>query len=296
MKTTLRLVLLFVSLVMASLYLAGVVGAQDAEATPETPAETAATAEAPTPAAETPAPPAPAIGQRFIAEIIGTMILILLGDGVVANVVLGKTKGNGSGWIVITFGWAMAVFVGAFSVAAISGAHLNPAVTIGLAVTNQLSFEEVPIYIIAQFIGAFIGAVLVFVHYYPHFAETEDPGLKLAVFSTGPAIRNVGLNLVSEIIGTFMLIFGILLVANGNFAGLGPLPVALLVLGIGLSLGGSTGYAINPARDLGPRIAHFVLPIPGKGDSDWGYSWIPVVGPVIGAVVAGVLYLALFAS
>jgi len=296
MKTTLRLVLLFVSLVMASLYLAGVVGAQDAEATPETPAETAATAEAPTPAAETPAPPAPAIGQRFIAEIIGTMILILLGDGVVANVVLGKTKGNGSGWIVITFGWAMAVFVGAFSVAAISGAHLNPAVTIGLAVTNQLSFEEVPIYIIAQFIGAFIGAVLVFVHYYPHFAETEDPGLKLAVFSTGPAIRNVGLNLVSEIIGTFMLIFGILLVANGNFAGLGPLPVALLVLGIGLSLGGSTGYAINPARDLGPRIAHFLLPIPGKGDSDWGYSWIPVVGPVIGAVVAGVLYLALFAS
>jgi glycerol uptake facilitator protein len=279
---------------MASLYVAGVVGAQGAEATPEeTPAAEEAPAAAST-AVETPEPAAPDMGQRFIAEIIGTMILILLGDGVVANVVLGKTKGNGSGWIVITFGWAMAVFVGAFSVAAISGAHLNPAVTIGLAVTNQLPFEEVPVYIIAQFIGAFIGAVLVFVHYYPHFAETEDPGLKLAVFSTGPAIRNVGLNLVSEIIGTFMLIFGILLVANGNFQGLGPLPVALLVLGIGLSLGGSTGYAINPARDLGPRIAHFLLPIPGKGDSDWGYSWIPVVGPVIGAVIAAVIYLALF--
>jgi glycerol uptake facilitator protein len=291
MKTTLRLVLLIVTLVLASLYLTGLVGAQDAEATPEVPVVTGATAEEPTvvQAVET------GLGQRFIAEIIGTMILILLGDGVVANVVLGKTKGNGSGWIVITFGWGMAVFVGAYSVAAISGAHLNPAVTIGLAVTNQLPFEEVPVYIIAQFVGAFIGAVLVFVHYYPHFAETEDPGLKLAVFSTGPAIRNVGLNLVSEVIGTFMLIFGILMLANGNFAGLGPLPVALLVLGIGLSLGGSTGYAINPARDLGPRIAHFLLPIPGKGDSDWGYSWIPVVGPVIGAVVAGVLYLALFA-
>ncbi|PMB48323.1 aquaporin [Fischerella thermalis CCMEE 5330] len=264
------------------------VSAQEAAATPEV---TGATAEQPT-VAETVATP---VERLFIAEIIGTMILILLGDGVVANVVLGKTKGNGSGWIVITFGWGMAVFVGAYSVAAISGAHLNPAVTIGLAVTNQLDWGNVPVYIIGQFIGAFIGAVLVFVHYYPHFAETEDPGLKLAVFSTGPAIRNTGLNLVSEIIGTFMLIFGILMLANGNFSGLGPLPVALLVLGIGLSLGGSTGYAINPARDLGPRIAHFLLPIPGKGDSDWGYSWIPVVGPIIGAVVAGVVYLVLFA-
>ncbi len=289
MKTPLRIVLFVVMILTASLVWSSVVSAQEGAATPEV---TGATAEQPTVAEAAAATPS----NFFIAEIIGTMILILLGDGVVANVVLGKTKGNGSGWIVITFGWGMAVFVGAYSVAAISGAHLNPAVTIGLAVTNQLSWGDVPLYIIAQFIGAFIGAVLVFVHYYPHFGETEDPGLKLAVFSTGPAIRNVGLNLVSEIIGTFMLIFGILMLANGNFSGLGPLPVALLVLGIGLSLGGSTGYAINPARDLGPRIAHFLLPIPGKGDSDWGYSWIPVVGPIIGAVIAGVLYLALFAS
>jgi glycerol uptake facilitator protein len=288
MKTPLRLVLLIVMVLTAALMWSSLVSAQEAAATPEA---TGATAEQPT-VEETVATP---VERLFIAEIIGTMILILLGDGVVANVVLGKTKGNSSGWIVITFGWGMAVFVGAYSVAAISGAHLNPAVTIGLAVTNQLDWGNVPVYIIGQFIGAFIGAVLVFVHYYPHFAETEDPGLKLAVFSTGPAIRNTGLNLVSEIIGTFMLIFGILMLANGNFSGLGPLPVALLVLGIGLSLGGSTGYAINPARDLGPRIAHFLLPIPGKGDSDWGYSWIPVVGPIIGAVVAGVLYLALFA-
>ncbi|MFQ3647730.1 MAG: MIP/aquaporin family protein [Anaerolineae bacterium] len=289
MKTPLRLVLLIVMVLTAALMWSSLVSAQEAAATPEV---TGATAEQPT-VAETVATP---VERLFIAEIIGTMILILLGDGVVANVVLGKTKGNSSGWIVITFGWGMAVFVGAYSVAAISGAHLNPAVTIGLAVTNQLDWGNVPVYIIGQFIGAFIGAVLVFVHYYPHFAETEDPGLKLAVFSTGPAIRNTGLNLVSEIIGTFMLIFGILMLANGNFSGLGPLPVALLVLGIGLSLGGSTGYAINPARDLGPRIAHFLLPIPGKGDSDWSYSWIPVVGPIIGAVVAGVLYLALFAA
>lgn len=288
MKTPLRLVLLIVMVLTAALVWSNMAFAQ--EATPE-----AVTVETAPARVEEPTPSPIPVERLLIAEIIGTMILILLGDGVVANVVLGKTKGNGSGWIVITFGWGMAVFVGAYSVAAISGAHLNPAVTIGLAVTGQLDWGSAPVYIIAQFIGAFIGAVLVFVHYYPHFAETEDPGLKLAVFSTGPAIRNVGLNLVSEIIGTFMLIFGILMLANGNFSGLGPLPVALLVLGIGLSLGGSTGYAINPARDLGPRIAHFLLPIPGKGDSDWGYSWIPVVGPIIGAVVAGVVYMVLFA-
>lgn len=240
----------------------------------------------------------------FLGEIIGTMLLILFGDGVVANVLLGKTKGNNSGWIVITTAWAMAVFVGAYSVAAVSGAHLNPAVTIGLAVAGNFEWAEVPSYIIAQFIGAFIGAVLVFLHHYPHWAETKDAGLKLAVFCTGPAIRNTTWNLVSEIIGTFALVFGILTIKGAtmesggaavpiSLGALGILPVALLVWVIGLALGGTTGYAINPARDLGPRIAHFLLPIPGKGDSDWGYSWIPVVGPIIGAVIAALLYGAL---
>ncbi|GAB4495243.1 MAG: glycerol uptake facilitator protein GlpF [Anaerolineales bacterium] len=229
----------------------------------------------------------------FLGEIVGTMLLILFGDGVVANVVLSKTKGNSSGWIVITWAWAMAVFVGAYSVANISGAHLNPAVTIGLAIAGSFDWAQVVPYIIAQMIGAFIGAVLVFLHYYPHWAETKDAGAKLAVFSTGPAIRNVMWNLVSEIIGTFALMFGILVIP-AQFGLPGPFTVALLVLVIGLALGGTTGYAINPARDLGPRIAHFVLPIPGKGDSDWGYSWIPVVGPIIGAVIAALLYTALF--
>ncbi len=225
----------------------------------------------------------------FLGEVIGTMLLILLGDGVVANVLLGKTKGNNSGWIVITWAWGLAVFVGAYSVAPISGAHLNPAVTIGLLVAGKFDGAQLIPYIAAQFIGAFIGAVLVFLHYFPHWAETKDPGLKLAVFSTGPAIRSTVWNLVSEIIGTFVLMFGILVA--GNPAPLpGPFVVALLVVVIGLALGGSTGYAINPARDLGPRIAHAVLPIPGKGSSDWGYSWIPVVGPIVGAVIAALLY------
>jgi len=241
----------------------------------------------------------------FLGELIGTMLLVLLGDGVVAGVLLSKSKAENAGWIVITIAWSMAVFVGAYSVASISGAHLNPAVTIGLAVAGNFDWAQVPAYIIAQMIGAFIGAVLVWLHYYPHWSQTKDPGLKLAVFSTGPAIRNTVWNLVSEIIGTFVLIFGILAIKgvgmkdasgaafNLNVGSLGIIPVALLVLVIGLSLGGTTGYAINPARDLGPRIAHFLLPIPGKGDSDWGYSWIPVVGPIIGAVIAGLLYVAL---
>ncbi len=228
----------------------------------------------------------------FLGEVIGTMLLVFFGDAVVANVVLGKTKGNSSGWIVITWAWAMAVFVGAYAVGGISGAHLNPAVTIGLAVAGSFDWAQVPVYIIAQFLGAFIGAVLVFLHYYPHWAETKDPGAKLAVFSTGPAIRNTTWNLVSEILGTFALMFGILIIPAGW--GLpGPFTVALLVLVIGLALGGTTGYAINPARDLGPRIAHFVLPIPGKGDSDWGYSWIPVVGPIVGAAIAAILFVVL---
>lgn len=240
----------------------------------------------------------------FMGEVIGTMLLILLGDGVVANVLLAKTKGNNSGWIVITTAWALAVFVGAYSVASVSGAHLNPAVTIGLAVAGKFAWANVFPYIIAQFIGAFIGATLVWLHYFPHWGETKDTGLKLAVFSTGPAIRSMTWNLVSEIIGTFVLIFGILAIKGAvmdssgsavplNMGALGIIPVAFLVWVIGLALGGTTGYAINPARDLGPRIAHFILPIAGKGDSDWGYSWIPVVGPIIGAVIAGLLYTGL---
>ena len=241
----------------------------------------------------------------FIGELIGTMILVLLGDGVVAGVLLSKSKAENSGWIVITVAWAMAVFVGAYIAAASSGAHLNPAVTIGLAVAGSFDWSLVPIYISAQMIGAFIGAILVWLHYFPHWAATKDPGLKLAVFSTGPAIPNRLWNLVSEIIGTFVLVFGIFAIkgftmqdtsgaaVNVSLGALGIIPVALLVLVIGLSLGGTTGYAINPARDLGPRIAHAILPIPGKGSSNWGYSWIPVVGPIIGSVIAGLLYIAL---
>ncbi len=227
--------------------------------------------------------------QILIAEILGTMLLILLGDGVVANVLLGKTKGNNSGWIVITTAWAMAVFVGAYSAVGLgSGAHLNPAVTIGLLVAGKVDAAQVPMYLIGEFVGAFLGAVLVWLHYLPHWAATTDPGLKLAVFSTGPAIRNTALNLVSEIIGTFVLMFAILAIPAGW--GLpGPFTVALAVWVIGLALGGTTGYAINPARDLSPRIAHAILPIPGKGSSDWGYSWIPVVGPIIGAVIAALV-------
>ena len=230
----------------------------------------------------------------FLGEVIGTMLLILLGDGVVANVLLTKTKGNNSGWIVITTAWGMAVFVGAYVSAPVSGAHLNPAVTLGVAI-NSGDFSKLATYIPAQFIGAFIGATLVFLQYYPHWAETKDPGLKLAVFSTGPAIRSTVWNLVSEIIGTFVLMFGILAIkgAKTDMGSLQIIVVAFLVWVIGLALGGSTGYAINPARDLGPRIAHAVLPIPGKGSSDWGYSWIPVVGPLVGAAIAALLYGAL---
>jgi glycerol uptake facilitator protein len=240
----------------------------------------------------------------FVGEVIGTLFLILLGDGVVANVLLAKSKGNNSGWIVITTGWGLAVFVGAYVSAGASGAHLNPAVTIGLAVAGKFSWALVGPYIVAQMIGAFLGATLVWLMYLPHWAETKDQGLKLAVFSTGPAIRNVTTNVIGEVIGTFVLIFGILCIkgvalpgttdgatVNVSMGALGIIPVALLVFGIGLSLGGPTGYAINPARDLGPRIAHFLLPIAGKGDSDWEYSWIPVVGPIIGAIIAAFFYM-----
>ncbi len=232
----------------------------------------------------------------FIGEIIGTALLILLGNGVVANVVLHGTKGQDSGWIVITWGWGMAVFVAVFTVAAFSGAHINPAVTVGLAIAGKFEWAQVPVYVAGQFIGAFIGAFLVWLTYRPHYAVTEDKDLKLATFCTAPGIRSPIDNLISEIIGTFVLVFAVLFLAVSVF-GLGALdalPVGLLVLALGLSLGGTTGYAINPARDLGPRIIHAILPMPGgKRDSDWGYAWIPVVGPLIGGTLAALLYLVL---
>ncbi len=234
----------------------------------------------------------------LVGEILGTMILILLGNGVVANVVLGKTKGNNSGWIVITAGWAFAVLAGVFVAAATGSpeADLNPAVTVAKMVRGGTTFSDGIMRIIGEFVGAFLGAVLVYLAYYQHWGETDAKSAKLAVHSTGPAIRNTTWNLMTEIIGTFVLVFVIFAIfaktgatAGSPASGVGPYLVACLVWGIGLSLGGPTGYAINPARDLGPRIAHFLLPIPNKGDSDWGYSWIPVVGPIIGGVIAAVL-------
>ncbi len=232
----------------------------------------------------------------FLAEIVGTAMLILLGDGVVANVLLKGTKGHNSGWIVITMGWGMAVFVAVFSVAAFSGAHINPAVTLGLAVAGKFAWANVPSYLTAQFMGGALGAFLVWLHYRPHFATTEDADLKLAVFCTGPAIRNTWANFTSETIGTFVLVFGVLYLAapEVGLGALDALPVGLVVLVIGLSLGGTTGYAINPARDLSPRIVHALLPIRGgKRDSDWAYAWIPVVGPFFGGLLAALAYHAL---
>jgi glycerol uptake facilitator protein len=239
--------------------------------------------------------------EKFLAEVLGTGALILLGDGVVAGVLLSRSKAQNSGWIVITTAWAFAVFVGVIIAGPISGAHINPAVTLGLAVNGATPWAEVPVYWAAQMIGAFIGAVLVFLHYYPHWEVTEDANLKLAVFSTAPAVRSVTWNFVSEVIGTFVLMFTIFAFANNTgpaegLASLGALPVAFLVLVIGLSLGGTTGYAINPARDLGPRIAHWLLPIPGKRDPDWAYSWIPVVGPLVGGALAAIVYQLTFTN
>ncbi len=243
--------------------------------------------------------------QTLLAELIGTMMLVLLGDGVVANVVLARTKGSNGGWIVITTGWGVAVAIAVYAVGRISGAHINPAVTIGLAVIGSFPWSQVPGYIAAQMIGAFAGGVLVWLTYYAHWPATDDRALKLGVFSTGPAIQRTVPNLIAEIIGTAVLLFGILAIAANAETlthpgqvdlsvvfsrGLQPLLVGVLVLGIGLSLGGPTGYAINPARDLGPRIAHALLPIPGKGSSDWTYAWIPVVGPIIGGIAGAGLY------
>jgi glycerol uptake facilitator protein len=229
----------------------------------------------------------------FIGEFIGTMLLIIMGDGVVANVVLNKTKGNNGGWIVITFGWAIAVFLGVYVSTSLGGnGHLNPAVTIAMVAFNNFDAALLPIYILAQFSGAITGAIIVWLAYKQHFDSTDDKDGKLAVFCNAPAIRGYRYNLITEIIGTFVLVFGALAMSKPatTLGTLDALPVGLLVLGIGLSLGGPTGYAINPARDLGPRIAHFILPIKNKRDSDWGYSWIPVVGPIIGGLIAAYLF------
>lgn len=240
--------------------------------------------------------------EIFLAELVGTALLVLLGDGVVANVVLGKTKGNSSGWIVITAGWGMAVALAVYAVGRVSGAHLNPAVTLALASIGELSWSQVPVYVGAQMVGAFLGAILVFTTYYGHWEATEDANSKLAVFCTAPAIPHKGANFVAEAIGTAVLVFTVLAIGANATAieevnlqaafstALNPLLVGLLVFSIGLSLGGPTGYAINPARDLAPRIAHTILPIPGKRDSDWGYSWIPVFGPLFGGVTGALLF------
>jgi glycerol uptake facilitator protein len=240
--------------------------------------------------------------NEFIAEMIGTMFLILLGTGVVANTILKGTKGNSGGWMVITTGWALAVFVGVVVAGPYSGAHLNPAVTLALAIAGKFAWNKVVLYIVAQIIGSILGAFLMWVVYRDHFNSTSDPDTQLAVFSTGPAIKNALFNLLSEIVGTFVLIFVLFYFTTAELGdqktpiglgSLGALPVAFVVWAIGLSLGGTTGYAINPARDLGPRIAHAFLPIKDKGHSNWRYAWIPIAGPFIGAILAALLYLVL---
>ena len=230
--------------------------------------------------------------EAFIGEVLGTFILICLGAGVVANVTLDRTGGKDSGYIVITWGWGIAVFVAVFITGRISGAHINPAVTVGLAAAGQFPWGQVPVYIAAQLIGAFLGATSVWFHYRDHFDATGDSAAKLGVFSTAPAIPNTVNNMYSEVLGTFILVLGVLYIAapDVGLGALDALPVGLLVFGIGMSLGGTTGYAINPARDLGPRIAHALLPIKGKGDSNWQYAWIPIAGPIIGALIAALVF------
>jgi glycerol uptake facilitator protein len=235
--------------------------------------------------------------SAFVAELVGTALLVLLGDGVVAGVLLRKSKAYGSGWIVITAGWGLAVSMAVYAVGRVSGAHINPAVTLSLALVGRFDWHQVPAYLAAQLIGAAVGAVLVWLAYLAHWRETPEADLKLAVFCTAPAIRNPAANFVTEAIGTFVLIFGVLALGSykpANDSGLAPLLVGLLVWAIGLSLGGPTGYAINPARDLAPRLMHALLPIPGKGGSDWGYAWIPVLGPLAGGAAGALVYVDLF--
>lgn len=240
--------------------------------------------------------------SEFTAELIGTMLLILLGTGVVANMILKGTKGHNAGWMGITTGWALAVFVGVVFAGPYSGAHLNPAVTLGLAITNKFAWSKVGTYILAQVLGAMLGAFIMWIVYRDHFDATEDAETKLAVFSTAPAIHNRVFNLLSEIVGTFVLMFVIFYMTGAELhepktpiglGSLGALPVAFLVWAVGLCLGGPTGYAINPARDLGPRIVHSFLPIKGKRDSNWKYAWIPIIGPIAGAAIAALLFIAL---
>jgi glycerol uptake facilitator protein len=233
--------------------------------------------------------------NSFTGELIGTMLLIILGDGVVGGVVLKDSKANNGGWIVITIGWGLAVAMAAYAVGKVSGAHLNPAVTLGFAMIGKFAWADVPLYLAGQLMGAFMGALIVYLHYLPHWAKTEDKDAKLGVFCSTPAIRHTLGNFISEAIGTFVLVFGILAIGANDLAqGFNPFLVGLLVVSIGLSLGGTTGYAINPARDLAPRIAHFLLPIPNKRDSDWGYAWIPVVASCVGGVLGAVVYQLLF--
>lgn len=231
----------------------------------------------------------------YLAELLGTMLLILLGDGVVANVCLDKSKANGSGWLVIATGWALAVTIPVFIFGPISGAHFNPAVTLGLAAIGKFPWTDVPLFILCQMIGAFIGACLVYIYYKNHFDATEDKDTKRGVFCTAPAIKDTVNNFICEFIGTFVLVFAILGIANTKMVdGISPLVVGLIIWVIGITLGGTTGYAINPARDLGPRIAHAILPIKGKGDSDWGYAWIPIVAPILGGIVAALVFNGIF--
>jgi glycerol uptake facilitator protein len=231
----------------------------------------------------------------YLAEFFGTMLLLVLGDGVVAGVVLKGTKSENSGWLTIVLAWGLAVTLAIYAVGSISGAHLNPAVTIGLAWSGNFGWNLVPGYCLAQLAGAFAGAVLVWIQYLPHWEKTDSASTKLAVFCTSPAVRTTIPNLLSEIIATMVLVLALLFLGANTFSeGFKPVVIGALIISIGLSLGGTTGFAINPARDLGPRIAHFILPIPGKGSSDWSYSWIPVVGPIIGGVLGAVVYKLFF--
>lgn len=233
--------------------------------------------------------------SEFMAELIGTMILVIFGGGVVGGVVLKNSKAEGAGWIVITIGWGLAVTMAIYAVGSISGAHVNPAVTIGFASVGELEWAKVPLFVTAQMLGAIIGGAIVYLTYIAHWRKTDDPATKLSVFSTAPAERSMFANFLTETIGTFVLLLGLMFIGANEFTeGLNPLIVGLLIVAIGMSLGGPTGYAINPARDLGPRIAHALLPIAGKGDSDWGYSWIPVLGPIFGGVYGAVFYHAIF--
>ena len=233
--------------------------------------------------------------STFLAELIGTAIILLFGCGGVAGALLNKSKAQGSGWICITLSWGIGVTLGIYASGQVSGAHLNPAVTLGLACAGKFPWTDVPLYVLAQFLGAMLGAGAVWAAFLPHWRATDDPGLKLAVFSTGPAIRHTVSNFVCEFIAAFILLFVIILIgANKYSEGLGPIAVGLLILGLGISFGGPTGYALNPARDLGPRIMHAILPIHGKGDSEWGYAWVPVLGPICGGIAGALMGVALY--